>query len=89
MTNGVEKVETATMSTEDSVEQPVSQPATSDSPAARSWTFLTNHAHVLILLHAQGDLVLRDVASQLESRSGLSKRLFKTLWKQVTSRSSE
>lgn len=28
----------------------------------KSWTFLTNHAHVLILLRAEPDLVLREVA---------------------------
>ncbi|KLU04818.1 hypothetical protein RISK_003086 [Rhodopirellula islandica] len=33
-------------------------------PAAR-WTFLTNHAHVLIVLHAQPDQVLREVAVQV------------------------
>ena len=26
------------------------------------WTFLTNHAHVLIVLHMEPDLVLREVA---------------------------
>ncbi|SMP66602.1 Winged helix-turn-helix DNA-binding [Neorhodopirellula lusitana] len=30
-------------------------------PSTR-WTFLTNHAHVLIVLHAEPDLVLREVA---------------------------
>lgn len=29
------------------------------------WTFLTNHAHVLVVLHSQPDLVLREVASQV------------------------
>lgn len=29
------------------------------------WTFLTNHAHVLILLHAEPDLVLREVAARV------------------------
>ncbi|EMI45058.1 helix-turn-helix transcriptional regulator [Rhodopirellula sp. SWK7] len=33
----------------------------SESPASR-WTFLTNHAHVLITLHGDPDLVLREVA---------------------------
>lgn len=32
----------------------------SDTP--KPWTFLTNHAHVLIVLNAQPDLVLREVA---------------------------
>jgi DNA-binding MarR family transcriptional regulator len=27
-----------------------------------NWTFLTNHAHVLIVLHGEPDLVLREVA---------------------------
>ena len=30
--------------------------------AGTPWTFLTNHAHVLILLHSEPDLVLREVA---------------------------
>ncbi|EKJ99166.1 hypothetical protein RBSH_05531 [Rhodopirellula baltica SH28] len=29
------------------------------------WTFLTNHAHVLIALHARPDLVLREVAVEV------------------------
>lgn len=29
------------------------------------WTFLTNHAHVLVLLHAEPDLTLREVASRV------------------------
>lgn len=29
------------------------------------WTFLTNHAHVLILLKAQPELILREVASRV------------------------
>ena len=36
-----------------------------DPPAPRPWTFLTNHAHVLILLHAEPDMVLREVANQV------------------------
>ncbi len=33
----------------------------SNEPKPR-WTFLTNHSHVLILLHANPDMVLREVA---------------------------
>ena len=33
-----------------------------DSKPAHRWTFLTNHSHVLVLLHAEPDLVLREVA---------------------------
>ncbi len=29
------------------------------------WTFLSNHAHVLIVLHSEPDLVLREVASRV------------------------
>lgn len=29
------------------------------------WTFLTNHAHVLIQLHADSELVLREVADKV------------------------
>lgn len=31
----------------------------------KTWTFLSNHAHVLIVLHNQGDLVLREVAARV------------------------
>jgi predicted transcriptional regulator len=31
----------------------------------RPWTFLTNHAHVLIVLYGQPDLALREVALQV------------------------
>ena len=34
----------------------------SDSEAGPKWTFLTNHAHVLVVLDAEPDLVLREVA---------------------------
>ena len=32
------------------------------SETAHRWTFLTNHAHVLIVLHGDPDIVLREVA---------------------------
>ena len=32
---------------------------------SKPWTFLTNHAHVLVLLHGQPDLVLREVAARV------------------------
>ena len=35
-------------------------PVAVDAP--HRWTFLTNHAHVLIVLHAQPGIVLREVA---------------------------
>ncbi len=34
-----------------------------DSP--KSWTFLTNHAHVLIVLYSEPGLVLREVAQRV------------------------
>jgi DNA-binding IclR family transcriptional regulator len=33
--------------------------------AARTWTFLSNHAHVLICLAADRDMVLREVAARV------------------------
>jgi DNA-binding MarR family transcriptional regulator len=40
------------------------QPA--PAPTAESgWTFLTNHAHVLLLLEREGDLVMRDIAQRV------------------------
>lgn len=41
---------------------PIPQPK---SEAAKHWTFLTNHAHVLIVLYAEPDLVLRQVAQRV------------------------
>ncbi|QDV64209.1 hypothetical protein V7x_19780 [Crateriforma conspicua] len=41
---------------------PPTVPAVDPIPTAHRWTFLTNHAHVLIVLHGQPDLVLREVA---------------------------
>ena len=32
---------------------------------SKQWTFLTNHAHVLILLHGEPELVLREVAARV------------------------
>ncbi|MEQ9410501.1 MAG: winged helix-turn-helix transcriptional regulator [Fuerstiella sp.] len=35
------------------------------SGSGHRWTFLTNHSHVLVLLHADPDMVLREVASMV------------------------
>jgi DNA-binding transcriptional ArsR family regulator len=41
----------------------MAQPTTkSPTESPSRWTFLTNHAHVLILLHSDPDMVLREVA---------------------------
>lgn len=37
----------------------------SSAPTTGSWTFLTNHAHVVILLSEETDLPLREVASRV------------------------
>ncbi len=43
-----------------------SQEATLERPAeGQSWTFLTNHSHVLICLAGEPDLRLRDVADRV------------------------
>ena len=34
----------------------------SSAESSNRWTFLTNHAHVLIVLHGNPDMVLREVA---------------------------
>ena len=39
--------------------------ASTANSTAVPWTFLTNHAHVLIVLHSEPDLVLREVASRV------------------------
>lgn len=49
--------------------KPAAKSTKSDESAPREaktrWTFLTNHSHVLILLHAHPDLVLREVATSV------------------------
>lgn len=42
-----------------------SGPPARNGETPKPWTFLTNHAHVLILLHGQPDLVLREVAARV------------------------
>ena len=36
-----------------------------EKPEAPSWTFLSNHSHVLICLARNADSILRDVAAQV------------------------
>lgn len=36
-----------------------------DETVSRAWTFLTNHAHVLIVLYTEPDLALREVANRV------------------------
>ncbi len=45
--------------------QEASSPAAAKPDSAARWTFLTNHAHVLILLDADPHLVLREVARRV------------------------
>ena len=40
-------------------------PASAPSAPAKGWTFLTNHTHVLALLHSNPQLVLRQVAIEV------------------------
>jgi DNA-binding IclR family transcriptional regulator len=42
-----------------------SPPDPTAQPAAHTWTFLSNHAHVLISLAAEPDSRLRDVATRV------------------------
>ncbi len=41
---------------------PGPRPAADGGPSAHRWTFLTNHAHVLVVLHEHPAIVLREVA---------------------------
>jgi predicted transcriptional regulator len=46
--------------------QPAAAPtAKLPGESTRSWTFLTNHAHVLIVLYAEPGQVLREVANRV------------------------
>lgn len=40
-------------------------PAHADAPDASTWTFLSNHTHVLVCLALDPDQVLREVASRV------------------------
>ena len=50
------------MAASDASKKPV--PASSADAGTR-WTFLTNHTHVLFVLHTHPDMVLREVASHV------------------------
>ena len=39
--------------------------STSDSAASPRWTFLTNHSHVLVMIHSNPDVILREVAVEV------------------------
>jgi len=41
------------------------QSTASTAPTGHRWTFLTNHAHVLILLSRESPMVLREVAMRI------------------------
>ena len=49
-----------------------------ESGGAR-WTFLTNHSHVLVLLHAEPDLVLREVATRVGITERAVQRIIREL----------
>lgn len=40
-------------------------PTTEEDRHAHRWTFLTNHTHVLVLIKAQPELILREVSRQV------------------------
>jgi DNA-binding MarR family transcriptional regulator len=42
----------------------ISEESATDPPAARSWTLLTNHGRLLLLIAAHPDARLRDLAEQ-------------------------
>ncbi len=51
-----------------------------DSPEGLgSWTFLTNHAHVLLALHRDPDLRQRDIASLVGITEGAVQRILNEL----------
>lgn len=51
---------------DNSVEAAKSEESPKKTKGGRNrWTFLTNHAHVLIQLHADSELVLRQVAAKV------------------------
>ena len=61
-----------------------SRKGTAAKPAApkASWTFLTNHAHVLIVLRANPELVLREVAIRVGITERAVQRIIQDLEEQ-------
>ncbi len=51
----------------------------SQTETAHRWTFLTNHAHVLAVLHANPDLVLRKVAARVRITERAVQRIVQDL----------
>ena len=47
------------------------EPAVALAPVVHSWTFLSNHTHVLLCLYRQADLTLREVANMV----GITERM--------------
>ncbi len=54
-------------------------PLTAPEPAIPSWTFLTNHAHVLIALSRNSDLRQRDIAYHVGITVGAVHRILQEL----------
>jgi DNA-binding transcriptional regulator LsrR (DeoR family) len=52
-------------------------PSSRDEPG--SWTFLTNHAHVLLALHRDPDLRQRDIAALVGITEGAVQRILNEL----------
>lgn len=48
-----------------SIKSPSGNPPPPPKRHGHHWTFLTNHAHVLVILHAHPDMVLREVAQRV------------------------
>lgn len=55
----------------------VHDPASGEAPG--SWTFLTNHAHVLLALHRDPDLRQRDIAALVGITEGAVQRILNEL----------
>ena len=51
-------------------------------PATGSWTFLTNHTHVLLCLYRQPDRRLRDVANEVGVTERLVQRIVAELFEE-------
>lgn len=54
-----------TKSDEESDPRKNASPSHRPAPETHRWTFLTNHAHVLVILDRNPEIVLRQVASQV------------------------
>lgn len=81
-TPGNRKKNTGSKGTESTMSKQVDTAAKPAEETGNRWTFLTNHAHVLIVLHREPGIVLRQVALQVGITERAVQRIIQDLEEQ-------